>query len=151
MNVMRRVQYFLLMIFIGFLSSCATETILPSESFSTKEININGHLITVKIADTEKKRKLGLMFRKKMPDDQGMLFQFPHADKWCFWMKNTRIPLSLVFLTNKGNISQIESMKPFDENLICAKQNIVFAIEMNQGWFKQNQVNLGAFVSGVME
>jgi uncharacterized protein len=71
-----------------------------------------GSLIFAEVADTPDKRALGLMHRTSLAPDQGMLFQFPELGYWTFWMKNTKIPLDILWLDNTGTIIHIESDVP---------------------------------------
>jgi uncharacterized membrane protein (UPF0127 family) len=71
-----------------------------------------GSIIFAEVADTPDKRAQGLMYRTAMKSDQGMLFLFPELGYWTFWMKNTKIPLDILWLDNKGTIIHIESNVP---------------------------------------
>lgn len=72
----------------------------------------NNSLIFAEVADTPDKRALGLMHRTFLAPDQGMLFQFPELGYWTFWMKNTKIPLDILWLDHLGTIIHIESNVP---------------------------------------
>jgi len=99
--------------------------------------------INLEIADTSVKRAYGLMDRKHLAEDSGMLFVFPNKMKHSFWMKNTYIPLDIAFLNDKGEIFQIEAMSPLSTRSITAKEPCIYAIEVNHGWFKNNGVSVG--------
>jgi uncharacterized protein len=71
----------------------------------------NGTKINLEVAGTPKEQEIGLMYRKVLPDDRGMLFQFPSAQPVSFWMKNTLIPLDMVFL-RKGIVQYIAPNVP---------------------------------------
>lgn len=71
-----------------------------------------GSIIFAEIADTPDKRAKGLMYRTSMARDHGMLFQFPELGYWTFWMKNTKIPLDILWLDKNGIIIHIESQVP---------------------------------------
>lgn len=71
-----------------------------------------GSIIFAEVADTPDKRAQGLMYRTAMEKDHGMLFIFPELGYWTFWMKNTKIPLDILWLDNKGTIIHIESNVP---------------------------------------
>jgi uncharacterized membrane protein (UPF0127 family) len=77
------------------------------------------HVFSVEIADTEAAREKGLMFRKKLPEGQGMLFDFHQAQQVSFWMKNTYIPLDMIFIQGNGRILRIaENTEPLSTRLI---------------------------------
>lgn len=77
-----------------------------------------GSLIQAELADTAMKRAQGLMFREHLPDDRGMLFIFGDAQPWTFWMKNTKIPLDIIWMDAKKTIIHIERNVP-----ICTRQD----------------------------
>lgn len=108
-----------------------------------KEIQINQKTIQVEIADTDQERETGLMYRKKLPAENGMLFKFDNEMPVCMWMKNTYIPLSVAFIDSDGTIINIEQMQPLTENIHCSKRAAKYALEMNQGWFRKNKIKKG--------
>lgn len=71
-----------------------------------------GTTIQVELADTPQKRAEGLMYREHLADDRGMLFTFPQAQAWVFWMKNTKIPLDLIWINEKKQIVHMEQRVP---------------------------------------
>lgn len=114
-----------------------------------KEIQINQKIIQVEIADTDQEREIGLMYRKKLPTENGMLFKFDYAMPVCMWMKNTYIPLSVAFIDSNGTIINIEKMHPLTENIHCSKRAAQYALEMNQGWFEKNNIKKGDKVASL--
>lgn len=108
-----------------------------------KEIQINQKNIQVEIADTDQERELGLMYRKTLPAEAGMLFKFDNPMPVCMWMKNTYIPLSVAFIDRDGTIINIEKMQPLIENIHCSKRAAKYALEMNQGWFEKHKIKKG--------
>ena len=109
------------------------------------------YLIKAEVADTDATREIGLMFRKKMADNHGMLFIFGRASEQCMWMKNTLLPLSVAFIDDQGVIVNIEDMKPQTENSHCSTKPVSYAIEMNLGWFASKHILPGARVAGLLE
>ncbi len=89
------------------------------------------------------------MFREKLAAHHGMVFLFDLRAVHCMWMKNTLIPLSVAFLDDNGVILNIEDMKPQSEVSHCAAKPARFALEMNQGWFKQRGIRAGMRIEGV--
>jgi len=104
--------------------------------------------LRIEVADTYPKREYGLMNRKKLAQDRGMLFKFPYFNKLSFWMKNTYIPLDIAFLDDKGTVLQIESMSPLSTRAIVSNYPCRYALEVNKGWFKDNGVREGSIISG---
>lgn len=102
--------------------------------------------LRVELADTELKRSTGLMNRKRLPINQGMLFDFKSPRPLSFWMSNTYIPLSVAFIDNEGVIGQIENMHPLTTRAHTSSKPFRYALEVNAGWFSENQVGLGSSV-----
>jgi uncharacterized membrane protein (UPF0127 family) len=101
------------------------------------------HLIRAEVADSHDTRMSGLMHRKKLDLNSGMLFVFNRKDKHCFWMKNTPLPLSIAFITKAGKIVTIKDMSPNSEKTHCPSEAVSFALEMEQGWFKTKGIQVG--------
>ncbi len=116
------------------------------ESLPTSEMNISGHTIEVEIADTENARANGLMNRKSMAENHGMLFVFDKDRLASFWMKNTLIPLSIAFISSDGTIRQIEDMEPESLASVGSFRSVLYALEMNQGWFDERNIKPGDIV-----
>ena len=120
--------------------------ISPSPSaivFEKKTITIGDKTLIVEIADTAEKRQTGLMYRKSLGEDEGMLFIFPEEDFHSFWMKNTLIALSIAFIKEDGTIVQIEDMEPQTETAHPSKFPVKYALEVNKGWFKEHNITTG--------
>ncbi|MBN2435481.1 MAG: DUF192 domain-containing protein [Spirochaetes bacterium] len=100
--------------------------------------------ITAEIADTPSARAYGLMFREKLAEKEGMLFVFKVDDYLNFWMKNVTLPLSIAFIDSSGKICDIHEMKPLDASIsYLSSVPVRYALEVNQGWFKKNNVKKG--------
>jgi hypothetical protein len=113
------------------------------------ELSAGIHLIRAEVANTFDSRARGLMFRKGLGANSGMLFVFPDVTTHCMWMKNTYVPLSVAFVDEQGTIVSIHDMKPLDETSHCAARPARFALEMSQGWFAQKGVKPGAKIGGL--
>jgi uncharacterized membrane protein (UPF0127 family) len=113
------------------------------------ELNAGIHLIRAEIANTFDSRARGLMFRKSLGPNSGMLFVFPDVSTHCMWMKNTYVPLSVAFIDEQGAIVSIHDMQPQTETSHCAARPARFALEMSQGWFAQKGVKPGARIGGL--
>jgi uncharacterized protein len=112
-------------------------------------LNAGVYVIRAEVVDTPETRARGLMYRKSMPDNHGMLFVFSDAERQCFWMRNTNIPLSIAFLDDHGVIVNIADMAPQSEDNHCSERPVRYAIEMNQGWFAKRHIRAGFRISGL--
>jgi len=112
-------------------------------------LNIGLYVIRAEVVDRPDTRARGLMYRKSMPANHGMLFVFPYPEQQCFWMKNTLIPLSIAFLDDRGVIVNIADMQPQTEDNHCSERPVRYALEMNQGWFAAKRIGPGAQVKGL--
>ncbi|HXE39725.1 MAG TPA: DUF192 domain-containing protein [Azonexus sp.] len=113
------------------------------------ELSAGMHRIEAEVAANQQNRMLGLMNRKVMAPQRGMLFVFPQQNTHCMWMRNTLIPLSVAFLDEEGAIINIENMQPQTEDNHCAKVPARYALEMNLGWFDQRGIKPGAKLKGI--
>jgi uncharacterized membrane protein (UPF0127 family) len=113
------------------------------------ELDADIHRIEAEVVSVEQSRERGLMFRKSMPDQHGMLFVFPAPALTCMWMRNTLIPLSVAFMDERGRVINIEDMQPRTENNHCTAKPAKFALEMNVGVFKRWGVGPGSVILGV--
>ena len=107
------------------------------------------HLIRAELAANNDTRMRGLMFRKSLEPNQGMLFVFDETSQHCMWMKNTLIPLSVAFIAADGVIVNIADMKPHDETSHCALRPVPYALEMDRGWFAARGLKAGARITGL--
>jgi uncharacterized protein len=107
---------------------------------------VNGKEIRVEVAKAPEERTRGLMGRKHLADSEGMLFIFEEEDYHSFWMKNTLIPLSIAFIDKEGRIVSITDMKPLTLDSHTPPKRVLYALEMNQGWFSANGVKAGDFI-----
>jgi len=118
------------------------------QSLSTVQLNAGMHNIRAQVAATPDQRQIGLMFRTDMPAHEGMLFVFEQPQPQCFWMRNTRLPLSIAFLGDDGTIVNIADMEPMTEESHCSTRPVRFALEMNKGWFAKRGLKAGMRISG---
>jgi uncharacterized protein len=100
--------------------------------------------VHVEIAGTEPSRELGLMFRDQMAPDAGMLFDFGVETTSGFWMQNTILPLSIAFMKADGTIINVADMQPLDTTIIPASGAYSYALEANQGFFKEHNIVTGS-------
>ena len=113
------------------------------------QLNAGMHLIRAEVAADMATRSRGLMFRKSLAQNAGMVFVFDDASLHCMWMKNTYVPLSVAFLDEHGTIVNIADMQPHSEQSHCATRPTVYALEMAQGWFAQRGIKPGAKLGGL--
>ena len=114
----------------------------------TRPLTAGVHLITAEVAADDRARELGLMYRKSLEPNHGMLFVFDPASKACMWMRNTLIPLSVAFIDAGGRVVNIEEMRPGTEALHCANSEVSYALEMGRGWFSERGLKAGETVIG---
>jgi len=118
-------------------------SVAHSQSSLKIPIYIKNREIQVEVAKTPEERTQGLMGRKHLGKDEGMFFVFEREDYHGFWMKDTQMPLSIAFIDKGGQIVRIEDMKPLTLETHTPSQPILYALEMNKGWFSANGIKVG--------
>ena len=113
------------------------------------ELSVGMHRVRAEVADGMAARMTGLMHRKSMAQNAGMVFVFEENAGHCMWMKNTLIPLSVAFIDEAGAIINIADMQPHSEQSHCASRPARYALEMNKGWFAQRGIKPGAKLRGL--
>lgn len=121
---------------------------VPQQGLPRTELTAGMHRISAEVAADHASRATGLMHRRSLAPNHGMLFVFQEKSPQCFWMRNTLIPLSIAFLDDDGRIVNIEDMAPMTENSHCSKEPVRFALEMEQGWFQRRGVSAGDRLGG---
>ena len=98
------------------------------------ETDSGSHTFTVELADTDEARQRGLMFREDLPPDTGMLFDFSPPRRVSMWMRNTPLPLDMIFITPAGRIAHIaEKTVPFSEAIITSPGPVAAVFEVHAG------------------
>jgi uncharacterized membrane protein (UPF0127 family) len=120
----------------------------PGRDLPTRPLTAGVHLITAEVAADEQSREVGLMYRKGLAPNHGMLFVFDSAFKACMWMRNTLIPLSVAFIDADGRVVNIEEMQAQTDQIHCARHDVPFALEMTRGWFAERNLKAGDTVIG---
>jgi uncharacterized membrane protein (UPF0127 family) len=120
-----------------------------TQPFAAISLTAGMHIIKAEVAATDAQRQQGLMYRENMAVNEGMVFVFERPAGVCMWMKNTPLPLSVAFLDDTGKIINIEDMKPHTTESHCAKKLASYALEMNQGWFKNKNIKPGVSIEGL--
>ena len=101
--------------------------------FDTTTFNIKGKEFTIELAITPTQSERGLMYRDSMPQDHGMLFPFDRPQTLKFWMKNTRIPLDIIFLDKDCRVVEVIHAKALDETSVGPDAQTQYVIELNSG------------------
>lgn len=110
-------------------------------------IVLEKYLSQIEVVSTLEDRNTGLMHRKSLPDDGGMIFVWDRKKIQCMWMKNTLIPLSVAYISDTGEIIDIYDMVPLSKISVCSKEPALYALEVNQGWFDKNDLRSGDFIN----
>ena len=113
------------------------------------ELRAGMHLIRAEVASDFSTRSRGLMHRKGLAPNSGMLFIFDGPSQQCMWMKNTYIPLSVAFLDEQGAIINIADMQPHSEQTHCSAGPALYALEMTRGWFAERNIKAGTRLGGL--
>ncbi len=137
-------------IFLGICALWSSATFAQSAQLDLPRVQLSAgmHLINAQVAATPQQRETGLMHRSEMPVGEGMIFVFENASGLCFWMKNTRIPLTAAFIADDGTIINMEDMAPMTTDSHCTKKPARFVLEMNQGWFTKRGIKEGQKING---
>jgi len=134
------------------MAMAGTHAAIAQDSAQTNlpriQLTAGMHLIDAQVAQTPDQRTIGLMFRKDMPQHEGMLFVFEQPSGLCFWMKNTLLPLTAAFVADDGTIVNLADMKPQTTDSHCAAKPVRYVLEMNQGWFAKRGFKAGSKLGG---
>ncbi len=133
--------------FLGSTAVIAQNT--PQLDLQRTMLTAGMYQITAQVALTPQQREIGLMFRKDMPQQEGMIFIFEEASLQCFWMKNTLLPLTAAFVADDGTIVNLADMKPQTTDSHCSTKPVRYVLEMNQGWFAKKGIKAGTRLGGV--
>ena len=112
------------------------KSVKESTEFVTLPLNIE-------IPNNIRDFNLGLMFRESLEENSGMLFVFDEVAEQSFYMKETKIPLDIAFIREDGTIESIKELEPFDESPVTSDGEVLCALEVNRGWFAENNVEVG--------
>ncbi len=112
-------------------------------------LNVGGHAVKAEIAADDATRQQGLMYRKQLPKNDGMLFVFPELGYHAMWMKNCFIPISVAYTDETGKIISIHEMEPQTETAHQALGPARYALEMNGGWFTAHKIKAGDSIKGI--
>lgn len=130
---------------------CCVTPPAGADPLMTYPLHIGRHALRVEVAGTPEERQTGLMHRRNLGQDTGMIFIFEQRGLWGMWMKNTLIPLSVAFIGDDGRIINIEDMQPQTEDSHNATAPARYALEVNLGWFARHGIKAGAKVEGLKQ
>lgn len=124
-------------------TSARRGTPLPAQTYFP--LQLGDKEIRVQLALTDAERGRGLMGRKALDTDHGMLFVFEQPSRQSFWMANTPLPLDIGYFDAAGILREVYPLYPFDRtSVVSRRSDIRYALEMTQGWFAQNGIRPGA-------
>lgn len=144
-----------ILIIASLITSCKKDTteIAPVTVTFKKEGELNIHnnvtdsivaKFDIEIAESDYEIQTGLMYRDSMEDHQGMLFIFPNELPRSFFMKNTRIPLDIIYFDANGELISVQyNAKPFDETSLPSKAPAQYVLEINAGLTEQLDLRIG--------
>jgi uncharacterized membrane protein (UPF0127 family) len=138
MNRPPKSYLYLTILFFIQLTACTADSNLPSGIVKIKDSTFH-----VEIAATMYSRQEGLMNRDSLAVDHGMLFVFPDDRVLSFWMKNTKIPLSIAYIDKEGIIQTIKDMQPYSTQSVSSEVEVRYALEVVQGSFQERNINVG--------
>ena len=127
--------------------ACLSLASASEVTFDQVQVQVNQQSFALEYAKTFEQRAQGLMFRKEMCANCGMLFKFEQTRRAGMWMKNTFIPLDVAFIRADGTITDIKAMQPHDMKTVSSSEPVQYAWEMNLAWFKQNNIKVGDTVT----
>ena len=114
-------------------------------------LRLDGHELHAEYAQTVAQRERGLMGRRELAADSGMLFRFDEVRRHCLWMKDTPLPLSAAFFDEDGVLVDVIDLEPFNTQIRCSQRPARFALEMDQGWFAERGIGPGTRLEGIPE
>lgn len=112
------------------------------------QLTAGEHQIVVHVARSDEERALGLMHRRDMPENEGMLFMCERCAVQSFWMKDTPLPLSIAFVDEDGTILKIADLQPHCLEPESSGRPVRFVLEVNQGWFRERGIEPGRRLAG---
>lgn len=139
----------LFVVLVGALCASPAQANSPQVDLPRVALGAGIHRIEAQLAVTPNQRQIGLMWRKEMPQNEGMLFVFEQPAVQCFWMMNTLLPLTAAFVADDGTIVNLADMKPQTTDSHCSAKPVRYVLEMNQGWFGKKGIAAGAKLSGL--
>ena len=109
-------------------------------------IDVDGHTVDCDLALSDTQRMHGMMDRKTMGANEGMLFVFPKPEHQSFWMRNTHVPLDVIFADEAGRVLNVEQGHPMSEYRMLSKGPAKFVLEVPMGWCNKRRVGPGSII-----
>ena len=144
--IRRRFLSLLVLALVALLAGCGNDDARPSAPKTIDDrfaIKLGERTVQLQIALHPAETQQGLMYRKEMGPEEGMLFVFDRPQQMSFWMRNTYLPLDIGYLDAGGVLREVYPMYPHDERPVASRGRMQFALEMNQGWFRHYGVKPG--------
>jgi len=113
------------------------------------DLSVGDVRLQAEYARSPAERERGLMERTELAADRGMLFRFDDFRRHCLWMKDTPLPLSAAFMDEQGRIVDVIDLEPLSTAIRCSREPARYALEVNQGWFRQHRQGAGDQVKGI--
>ncbi len=120
----------------------------PQPRLPSIDLSAGIHLIKTELAISMEQQATGMMFRKEMGTNDGMLFVNEDSSVRCFWMRNTLVPLTIAFIADDGTIVNLADMDAQSDKSHCSAKPVRYALEMNRGWFAKRGIKAGAKLQG---
>lgn len=148
--VMKCIRYSAVLYLLGLSLSLTALAKSPQPRLPAITLDVAGVAVEAEVADQPETRRIGMMFRTEMAENEGMLFVMDEPGPASFWMKNTLIPLSIAYINQTGMILEIYEMQANDETAIQSRFSTIFyALEMPGGWFQRQGIKPGSRISGL--
>ncbi|MGE0098984.1 MAG: DUF192 domain-containing protein [Hydrogenophaga sp.] len=145
---MKRLLIQLFFLFVVLTGTAWSQQESPQMQLPKVSLTAGMFVIHAQVVATPEQRAIGLMFRKEMPANEGMLFVFEQPAGQCFWMKNTFLPLTAAFVADDGTIVNLADMQPQSLDSHCSIRPVRYVLEMHQGWFAKRGLKAGSKLAG---
>ena len=120
----------------------------PQPRLRSIDITAGIHILKTELAVTPEQQQTGMMFRRVMGTNEGMLFVNDEPGVRCFWMRNTLLPLTIAFIADDGTIVNLADMDAQSEASHCSAKPVRYALEVNRGWFAKRGLKAGLRLQG---
>ena len=130
----------------------AASIFVPRSVYGNSQIGIleiENNVISVEIARTKEEHARGLMNRKSLGKYDGMLFIYKNKKILCMWMKNTFIPLTVLFIDERGYVLETKDMVPNTETPHCSENKVRFALEVETEWLKSTNIMMKSRITNL--